>query len=445
VVLGGSMAGLLAARVLTDHFDEVTVVERDVLPEAAAPRKGVPQARHVHALLARGAAILERYLPGFGADLDAAGAPTLQFGRDVDVLGRFGWSRPFSPTIPLRAATRDLIEATVRARVRKLGRVRLLDGHDIVGLAHEGGRVTGVRITGRDMPCAQTLLPADLVVDATGRASRAPRWLEAMGYDAVEETVVDAGVAYASALYRDVPPMPGGHAGVLVTPHAPETCRSGMVFPIEGGLHIVTLMGAGGELPPGDEAGFLRYAGSLRAPHVHEAIRGATRVSPIATSRTTANRLRHFERMRRWPRGFVAVGDAVCAFNPTYGQGMTVAALEAERLDAMLRAGPLRERAFQKAVAALVAPIWSMATLEDFRYPGTRGERPPAARFVHRYMDAVFRLLPHDAWVSERFTRVVQLLAPSTSLFAPGMLARLAAARLYGRRATPELQPALST
>lgn len=436
------MAGLLAARVLSDAFDEVTVVERDELPHDASPRKGVPQARHAHALLARGAEIIERLLPGFGADLDAGGARMLHVGRDIAFLGRFGWSQHFSPAIPLRAATRDLIEATARAHVRRLPRVRFRDGHEILGLDHRDGRVVGVRVVRRGVPDVRMTLRADLVVDATGRASRTPMWLAELGCGKVEETVVDAGVAYASAIYRDVSPARGGHGAVFVTPRGPEVCRGGMVFPIEGGLSIVTLSGVRGHAPPTDESGFLDFASSLRAPDVHDAIRRATRVSPITTTRTTANRLRHYERLRRWPRGLVAIGDAVCAFNPVYGQGMTVAAMEAELLGGMLKTGRFRERAFQGATAKLVAPVWSGATLEDFRYGGTRGEAPLATRLVHRYMDAVFALVPHDAWASQRLARVLQLLEPSSTLFAPAMLARIAAARWLGRWGAPELPPA---
>jgi 2-polyprenyl-6-methoxyphenol hydroxylase-like FAD-dependent oxidoreductase len=317
--------------------------------------------------------------------------------------------------------------------------VRFRDGHEILGLDHRDGRVLGVRIARRDAPHLETILLADLVVDATGRASRAPEWLAALGCGAVEETVVDAGVAYASALYRDVPLLPGGDGAVLVTPRAPDECRSGMVVPVEGGLSIVTLSGVRGHAPPTDEAGFLEFARSLRAPHVHDAIRRARRVSPIATTRTTANRLRHYERLRRWPRGFIAMGDAVCAFNPVYGQGMTVAAMEADLLGDLLRTGRFRERAFLRAVASLVAPVWSTATLEDFRYGGTRGEAPLATRLAHRYVDAVFALVPHDAWASERVSRVLQLLEPSSALFAPAMLRRIVAARWFGRRSVPEL------
>ncbi len=439
VVLGGSMAGLLAARVLSDSFDEVTVVERDELPSHASPRKGVPQARHTHALLARGAEIVERLLPGFGADLDAAGARTLHVGRDVAFLGRFGWSRHFARTIPLRAATRDLIEATVRAHVRRLARVQFREGHEILGLDHRDGRVVGVRLVRRGVPDVRIALRADLVVDAMGRASRMPMWLAELGCGTVAESVVDAGVADASAVYRDVAPLRGGHGGVLVTARGPEVCRGGMVFPIEGGLYVATLTGMRGDAPPTDEAGFLDFARRLRAPDVYDAIVGATRVSPITATRTTANRLRHYERLRRWPRGLVAIGDAVCAFNPVYGQGMTVAAMEAELLGELLRTGRFHGRGFQRAVAKLVAPVWSGATLEDFRYAGTRGEAPLATRLVHRYMDAVFELVPHDAWASERLTRVLQLLEPPTTLFAPAMLRRIVASQLFGRRAAPEL------
>jgi|HubBroStandDraft_1064217.scaffolds.fasta_scaffold11767_2 2-polyprenyl-6-methoxyphenol hydroxylase-like FAD-dependent oxidoreductase len=432
VVLGASMAGLLAARALSAHFERVIVVERDSLPDDASARKGTPQARHVHGLLLRGADAFEGLLPGFGADLDAKGAVTINAGGDIAFLTAFGWMSPFTPPLPMRTATRDLMESVVRRHARKPPNVEFLDQHDVEGLLHRDGVVTGVHVSDRKPGGAEREIHAELVVDATGRGSRAPEWLRALRFAVPEDTVVDSFVGYASRLFRGAPRIPDGHRAAFLMPRPPAMKRGGVLFPHEDNLFLVTLAGAIRDYPPSDEAGFLEFARSLRAPHIYEALRAATPVSDISISRSTANRLRHFDRMSRWPSGLVVVGDAVCAFNPIYGQGMTVAALEATALGEMLRRGTFDARRFQQSIAKIVAPVWEMATLEDFRYHETVGQRPSGARLGHAYMDAVFALAPHDAWAAERVSRVFQLLLPTTALFAPSMLIRLVRAFVRG-------------
>ncbi|MDB5310297.1 MAG: monooxygenase FAD-binding protein, partial [Gemmataceae bacterium] len=340
VVVGGSLAGMLAARVLSDHFDIVTLLERDRLPVTPAARPGLPQGRHVHVLLERGRGAMERFLPGLTGDLVRAGAERLDATRDVAWMSPYGWYVRFPGDLLLLASTRDLIDWGVRARVAALPNVRIHQGAEVTGLVRgpgDGARVAGVRLRPRTADAEAgrggAVLAADLVVVADGRHSRLPDWLTALGYEPPEETVVNSFQGYASRLYRPPAGFQADWKSLYIQQAPPADPRGGLVVPVEGGLWVVSLVGGDGDYPPTDEAGFLAFARSLRSPAVYEAIAAAEPLTPIAGQRATENRQRHYARLGRFPEGVVAVGDAVCAFNPVYGQGMTAAALGAEVLD----------------------------------------------------------------------------------------------------------------
>lgn len=433
VVVGGSMAGLLAARVLADHFERVTIVERDRLPDGPEFRKGVPQSRHLHVLLGRGCAIVESLLPGFEAELLQAGAVTARWPADVLWLTAQGWSRRFDQGLRLLSASRELIEWGVRRRVAALENVAVVEGHDVSSLVADAGRsrVTGVRIrarpsTGQD--ATEHELAADLVVDASGRNSRTPRWLVELGFEPPSETRIDAFLGYASRHYAIPPTFAADWRVLYLQSHPPGNARAGGLFPVEGGRWMVTLAGAGRDYPPTDDAGFLDFAASLRSPVLSEAIRSATPLTPIHGYQRTENQRRHYERMRRMPEGLLVTGDALCAFNPIYGQGMTAAAQAAQVLDGILRDQPGGSldglwRRFHPAVAAANAGAWLIATGEDLRYPKTEGgARDLRTRLTHRYLDRVIRAGTEDKAVNQAFLQVLQLVAPPKTLFAPRVL-----------------------
>ena len=339
VVLGGSLAGLLAARVLADHFDLVTVVERDAYPTDASVRKGVPQASHVHALMRRGQQVIEGLFPGILGELLADGAHLVDVAGEVAWLTPQGWGARFPSDLNIIGFTRPLLDLHVRRRLWPNARVRILEETETLRLlpaARGGGGVCGVLGRARRSGSTEERMRADLVVDATGRGSRAPRWLRELGYDAPEETVVSAFLGYASRLYR----VPGGFAsdwkGAYVQVAPPAHTRGGIMLPVEGGRWLVTLIGGGRDYPPADDEGFLEFARSLTSPVIYDAIKGAEPLTPVRTHRATENRRRHYERLKRQPDNFIVTGDAACAFNPVYGQGMTAAALGALALDESL-------------------------------------------------------------------------------------------------------------
>ncbi len=458
LVIGGSMAGMLAARVLADHFERVTILERDRFPEdGPVPRKGVPQARHVHALLKRGRVALERLFAGIGDELVAAGAPTLDMANDIAWLNPAGWGVRFPSDLGFVSFSRDLLDWHVRRRlVADNGGVRFLKGYDVTGLVPDadGAGVAGARVRQRDgsgVVGGEEELHADLVVDATGRGSRAPEWLEALGCPRPEETVINAHLGDATRVYRRPPGFRADWKMVFVQAAPPEITRGALLLPIEGDRWMLTLAGRDRDYPPTDEAGFMEFARSLRNPIIRDAIEGAEPLSPIHGFRQTANRRRHYEKLPRQPHNFLVTGDAACAFNPVYAQGMTTAALGAETLQACLREQRRRRpggdltglaRSFQKKLAGINKAPWMLATGEDFRVRGVEGGKPNAMnRFMHRYMDRVLELSTEDAGVRLALLEVFNLLKPPTAILASAIAAKVLR-RAISRRPAAAVPPA---
>ena len=434
VVLGGSLAGLLAARVLADHCERVTLIERDVYPETTAPRKGIPQANHVHGLLARGREILEELFPGVQEEMIAAGAPVVDMANEIAWFTPAGWGVRFPSELKILAFTRPLLDLHLRRRLAENPRVTILDNTDFVRLLPDSktNRVTGVLICPRASEADRRVakeLRADLVLDATGRASRAPRWLEELGYEPPEEIVIDAQLAYASRMYRIPEHFEGDWHCAYVQAAPPHQKRGAILFKVEGNRWLVTLLGRGGEFPPDDELGFLKFARSLPVFTIFEAISTAEPLTPIKTHRATQNRLRRYERAVL-PDNFLLLGDAVCAFNPVYGQGMTTAALGAMELSQCLGEanGELNglSRRFQKRVAKINATPWLLATGEDCRYRETVGAAPTLmTRFMHRYMDQVVQLATRSVPVRKVLLLAFNMLVPPSALFQPRVLFRV--------------------
>ncbi|HWE64630.1 MAG TPA: FAD-dependent oxidoreductase [Chloroflexota bacterium] len=451
IVIGGSMAGLLAARVLADHVDRVTILERDRLPSTPATRAGVPQGRHGHLLLLRGLQIMEGLFPGLETELAAAGAVPLDWVDDMQWFNFAGPKLRFPSDLRSHVCSRELLELTVRQRVAAHPSITILDGCQVTGLRADetGQRVIGVTAHRRDGGAEHDqdlALEADLVVDAGGRSSRAPQWLEELGYKAPRETTIDAHLGYASRIYRK-PAGAGAWKALYVQRTLAEDTRGGLILPLEDGRWMVTLVGVGGDYPPTEAAAFLDFARTLRNPVLYEAIKDAEPLSPIHGFRGTDNRRRHFETLARRPEGFVVVGDAFCAFNPVYGQGMTTAALGAMTLDRCLRErrrlhpdrGPDGFAAhFQQQLARVVATPWSLSTAQDLRLPRTEGGRTSLiGRLLHHYVDGATLLAAERPDAHLALSRVLHLLAPPTALFHPRIALPVLVRALSRHRKTP--------
>jgi 2-polyprenyl-6-methoxyphenol hydroxylase-like FAD-dependent oxidoreductase len=443
VVLGGSLAGLLAARVLADAYAQVTVIDRDELPVTPAHRRGVPHGRHIHGLLARGQQALEELFPGLTAELVAHGVPSGDLLADARLYLSGHRLRQAHAGLVVLCASRPLLEGQVRARVRALPNLGFLDRCDAVGLATtpDGRRVTGARVLRRADGSAEELLAADLVVDATGRGSRTPAWLEALGYPRPATQQVRIGLGYATRIYRLPAHALGGDLAILqaATPQHP---RTGALQVLEGDRWMLTLAGILGDHPPTDPDGFLDFARSLRFPDIYETVRDAQPLDDPVGFRFPASVRHRYERLHRFPAGLLVVGDALASFNPIYGQGMSVAALEALALRRHLEHGvqPQPRRLFRDLARVVDAP-WEMAAGGDLAFPGVQGRRTPKTRLLGAYLARFHAAAAHDASLASAFVRVAGLVAPPQSLLRPRVAVRVLRAsrsRSPGRRSLAE-------
>ena len=435
IVIGAGMGGLLAANTLARHATVVTVFERDALPNSFAPRKGIPQGQHVHALLARGLATIESSIPGFTADLVAHGA------HAGDASNNATWfqegARHVQTSIGDTAVvgTRALFEGVLRQRVGALPNVTIRDRTAVRNLCWnaERTRVTGVRLAERgDDSFTLCHEPADLVVDASGRGSQRATWLSDAGFPAAPVTELPSGVRYTSRTFaRRDPSTPDRIALICVA--GPDSRRGGIAFAIEGNRWLVTLIGRGDDNPPLDLDGFMAFARSLPLPDIAAVFEGATPLDDGHRYHTPVSTRHHVDRHTSFPAGFLPFADAICAFPPVYGQGMSVAALEAQVLDTCLATGTDRlfER-FTHNISPMLNNAWDLACGGELPLLLSSDQLPRKVRFLQRYLHHLHQAARSDRRVAAAFTNVVHLNAPATSLVAPRIACRVIAAR-FGR------------
>ena len=446
VVLGASMGGLVAARVLTDFYERVTVVERDMLPPDAANRRGVPQGRHVHALLGRGSQALAELFPGLTDEVIGAGAPILDYHDLSEMYFCVGGHEPvrtgaFQTVPPVLIPSRPLLESIVRQRLRAIDNVTLLEGYDVADLMSTGGgdRVTGALIRAHNGHGEQAL-DADLVIDATGKGSRTPVFLEALGYGKPAEDSVRVRLTYSSQMLR-LPPGTLKEKLVIVSP-TPGRPTGMALFGYENDMWILTVFGMVGVEPPCELAEMISFAETLAPPHIMAAMRMGDPVAEVCRFRYPESRWRRYDKMRRFPAGLVVLGDAICSFNPIYGQGMTVATLQAQALrDCLLNGTTDLARRYFKAAAKPIGVAWQFAVGGDLSLPEVEGHRPLAVRLSNKYVERLQTAAQTDLTVAEQFTRVVALVDPPASLLRPKMLLRAARPQ---RRQQRVAQPALT-
>src|SRR6201993_1477290 len=442
VVLGASMGGLVAARVLADFFGTVTVVERDVLPDGPAIRRGVPQGRQVHVLLTRGAQILDELFPGFLKELVADGAPVWDDGELSKLHLSFGGHEMLrSGKIALEAGalavympSRPFLECFVRRRLEAIGNVTILDGHDVAEMKStaDRNRVTGVRVVNRDGGAEQELT-ADVVMDATGRGAHTPAFLESLGYGRPVEDHIVMHTTYVSQLLRipqgtlkemlvDISPAPGRPTGMFLTGYENDTW-------------MFTVFGMVGHEPPRDLAGMLLFAQDYCPAHLIAAMRAAEPIGEVAHHRMPSSQWRRYDKMPRLPDGLLVCGDAICSFNPVYGQGMTVAALQAAALRDCLRCGGIDlPRRYFRASAKPIGVAWQMVAGSDLTFPGVAGRRSKAMRVTTRLVDWALTACDSDPVVAVRFFKVNGLIDSPIRLLHPAFVYRVAVVNLRRRR-----------
>jgi 2-polyprenyl-6-methoxyphenol hydroxylase-like FAD-dependent oxidoreductase len=437
LVLGASMGGLLAARVLADFYRSVTVVERDVLPDNPTNRQGVPQGRHGHVLLRRGSQILSELFPGLLDELVAHGVPLWSDGDlskvDVSFRGhqivRCGRFADLSSTA-LYSPSRPFLEFHVRQRVLALPNVMLRQGRDALEptCTPGGDHITGVRIANRDSG-AEEVLDADLVVDAMGRGSRTPAFLEGRGYQRPVEDELVVRLTYSSQPYRVPPGML--QQKVYTYSFVPGRPTAVSLFGYENDTWLLTVQGIMGQETPFEHAEMLEFAADVAPAHVMAALKSGQPIGDVARHHTLSNRWRRYDKLRRLPGGLLVVGDAVCSFNPIYGQGMTVAAMDALVLrDCLRRGGPDLPRRFFGSAAKGIGVAWQMAVGADLALPEVEATRSLSVRLPNAYIDRVLSAAETDLYVAERFWKVLNLVERPSHLLRPSVMARVAIANI---------------
>jgi 2-polyprenyl-6-methoxyphenol hydroxylase-like FAD-dependent oxidoreductase len=404
----------VAAQVLSRHFDRVVLTDPD-LPEEVATRKGAQQVRHAHVLLARGASILGDLFPGLFDELSTLGGTRLDMSGANNWFHFGTWKRRFSGGVEVHFQSRVLLEETLRRRVLALPQVEVAP--EMVRDVDWLGGLPRVRLNGEWTPC-------DLLVDASGRGSKMPGWLEDARYPRPSETAIPVRVTYTSASFR--PDQAPDWGGILVYPTPPNEKRAGGALPIEGGEQLVSLFGWCGEQAQPNDVSYLEFAHSLSSGELAEFLSRAKRTSDYSVYHFKEARIRHYELIERFPPRTLVLGDALCSLDPVFGQGMTIAALAVETLAKLMDkcGGNLDQLSleFRRAVPSSYADAWQLSTTEDFRFPEVAGERPTGTAFAHWYTRHVHRLTSVDENVARRFAKVMNLLEPPSHLMHPSVM-----------------------
>lgn len=431
VVLGASLAGLTHAVPLAERFDRITIVDRDLLPDGPEGRRGVPQGPHVHLLVPGGMQRIEQLLPGVLTDLSARGAHLIG-SPDWRFLMGGGRLALQDPDLQITGATRPLIEATVRDRVLALDGVELLDGWTARTLttSEDRRRVTGVRVRSVADPDEVRTLDADLVVDTMGRGSPSPRWMADLGYAPPDEDRLTVGVHYVTRQFHRDPEDLDGCGNVLVDV-PPGQSRGGVALAVEDDRWLVSLVGMVDERPPADLPGFAAYAASLWADDLHEIVEGAEPIGDASHHAFPAFSWHRYDTLPELPSGFAVSGDAVCSFDPRFGQGMTVAITEATELGRVLDRHGLH-RLGERLLAAgqpTVQDAWDLATGSALAHPDVDGPRTDAWQQTSAYLQQLLPAAHHDPEVAAAFIRVVGMLDRPESLMRPEVRERVTGVR----------------
>ena len=430
IVIGASMGGLLAARALSEAYAVVTVLERDALPRSDIPRKGVPQGRHAHGLLARGRAVIENFFPGWTDAVVACGGVRGDIAGDVKWVGHGVTIKSAPSDLVGLLASRPVLEGNVRRRLMALPNVRVIENCAVQELIADDGKSTIKGVRARISTGVEHVIAADLVVDASGRGSSSPAWLESFGFAKPEEERIEIGVGYTTRVYRRRSTDLGGKLAVVIAGSGPNW-RNGVILYQAEDRWIVSIGGYFGDHAPDDDQSFAAYAGSLPASDIYDIVAHAEPLSEFVRYRYPANLRRRYEWLTRFPKGYLVFGDALCSFNPVYGQGMTVAAQEAALLRECLEAGAenLAQRFFARASIVIDTP-WDIAVGNDLRHPQAEGPRPPKVRFINWYIGKLHMAARHDSKLATAFLRVANLEAPPSLLLQPQVVMRVIAGNL---------------
>ena len=459
IVIGGGIAGLLAARILSGHFSKTIVLEKDRYPKEKGPRNGTPQANHIHVFLVKGMQTIIDLFPGIEKKLLSQG------GHKIDVISKAkfkfptGWARNFNSGMNTVVCSRQLLEYTIRQEIlEKYLNIKIIENTRVIGLAtttySEQKIITGVNViygnanNNDDYIDKTTTINANLVVDASGRRSDTPIWFEKIGLERPNETKINSFIGYAGRrvqlLSTQSSPLLSNYKVVVVFTNPPNNPRMAVMTAIEDNQWQLGLLGIGKTYPPTDEKGFLNFAKELGVEDVYKIVRDAKPISNIYGYREDGSRIYHYEKIKKWPKNFIVLGDAVSAFNPIYAQGVTVAAIQSKILDNLLykykknHTAALKkgfEIKFQRKIAKLNSLPWLLGTSEDLRWPTTEANKKmnPFSKIIQRYSKHVILLTPNSRLATKSFLEMLNMVKSPAVLFHPLLIAQVLAQLLLGQ------------
>lgn len=436
VVLGGSIAGLFAARVLSEAYDEVQIVDRDVLVGVKTPRKHCPQTRQANGILARGVQVMEELFPGIVDELVEDGA------FPGDLSGTCRWYAQGSRLkqkvggLPTLGVLRPTLEFHIRERVQQLPNVVFVEEHDILSLTTtaDKSRITGVRVQAHGEK-TDKVIETDLVVDATGRGSRTPVWLEQLGYEKPVEERKKVDLVYITQHFKLRPGAdPFENDAAINQIPFPAQPRGHVFFKTDQDMLEMTTYGMLGDHPPTDQAGVWEWLKSFAARDVYDTLRYADPVDEAVAFRFPTTLRRHYQKLTRFPEGLLVTGDAVTCFNPVYAGGMSVAALCAVTMRSHLHSGaaPVPQDYFHDIAKYAIDAPWEMTTTVDLSFPGVEGDRPFKVRFGNWFLKKVQVAATRDGNITEQYFRAAGLIDPPTALQRPGFILKVLWKAMFG-------------
>ncbi|GAA4652655.1 hypothetical protein GCM10023116_49390 [Kistimonas scapharcae] len=443
VVIGGSVAGLMAAKAVAPFFDEVILLEKDRLNDDNGLHKGVGHGGHAHVLLPSGLDLLKQLLDAPTLDLNAYGIVPADTASELKWF-QFGvWKTRFHSGIDMGWCHRSVFERQLRQDVLSVDTIRMLSPAKVTGLLmlEQAHHVAGVcyRSPGDEESDITHTLTAELVIDASGRGTHTPRWLQDAAIGRVKEDEVSVRIAYTTRRFN----LPAHVAAALdwkvlsIYAEPPYDRRGGLIYPIGGNEWMATLIGGNGEVAPMAMDGYLDFAQSLPQPDIYKVLKQAIPVGEPCSYQCPGSLWRRYDRMKQWPGHFVVIGDAVCSFNPIYGQGITAVLKDVQVLTAVLAQhindlSAVSMLKLQKVIAKGKAVPWHLAACPDFIYPETRGKRPPCLGMTNGYIKALMKLAGRDRVAHQRFIEVFTYLKSPLVLLTPGILVKVLGQKLWG-------------
>ena len=441
VVIGGSVAGLMTAKTLSPFFREVVILEKDTLNSENGLHKGVGQGPHSHVLLPSGMEILKQLLDSTELNPREYGIYPADAAEELKWF-QFGvWKKRFHSGVNMGWCHRSQFEWRVRQDVLSVDNILLNSGARVVGLmvAEEGNRIKGVQYQAGSGKEDIKALEADLVIDASGRGTHTPKWLSEANIASVTEDEVRTQISYTTRRFRLPPSLKDSldWKVLAIYPEPPHVKRGGMIYPLGNGEWMTTLVGFNGEIAPSDIDGYMDYAQSLPQPELYEVLKQSTPIGDPLNYRVPGSLWRRYDDSKQWPGNYAVVGDAVCSFNPIYGQGITMVLKDLQKLRALLERKesdftPATMTHLQKQIGKGKIIPWLMAASPDFMYTGTTGNKPPGVSIMNSYIKALMKLAGKDQDIHQRFIEAFTFLKSPAVLMTPSVIGKVVGQKLFG-------------